>query len=210
MATTFDTCPVDILHLILDDACTDAGDTAQTLSLTSRHLSAVSSSYRHRNIVLRGLAQVQRVVRYFSVLPQECRRVQHLFIADDPEEYLSMDKPTCLNPGAPRRDEGRGGDGVFHGELFQAATDELLDLLAPTLRTLACHTVNPWQKFILSNVQEIHFPRLTSLILHQTTRVPFPQHDQPIGVNMPNLRRLHLSYSGHFIALGRGLPRFGL
>jgi len=213
------TCPNEILYLIFEEACIDSGATARTLSLVSRRISAVASYFLYRNISLCGIAQVKRARKHLANVPFGCRPVCNLFIADLPSEYMCpVDVPEFWTEKS-RPYQLRGSYGAERAQLFHVEVDLLLGLLAPSLQTLACLTRNPWQRFILENMGHLSFPRLTNLLLCQHTRMPF-QSDAfapPLPLVMPELRRLHLAYSGagyadfkvrHVVQLfGQGCPR---
>ncbi|KZV73666.1 hypothetical protein PENSPDRAFT_268807 [Peniophora sp. CONT] len=188
---TLETCPHDILYLIFDDACHDTGVTARSLALTSRRMSAFSSPFRYRNLAITSIARLERAYEALRLVPKELRRVHHLYIADTPAEYLHGEP-------VPPHMRLRGYSGTEKAKLFQQAVNKLLTLLAPTLRTLTCVTRNPWQRFVLAHMGSTTFPRLESLVLSQTTRMPFHSDAflPPGPLQMPELRRLHLAYTG--------------
>lgn len=188
---TLETCPHDILYLIFKDACHDTGFTARSLALTSRRMSAISSTFLYRNLAITSIARLKRAYEALRLVPEELRRVHHLYIADSPTEYMHVEP-------VPPQMRLRGSVGTEKAKLFQEAVDNLLSLLAPTLRTLTCVTRNPWQRFVLAHTGATVFPRLESLIVSQTTRMPFYSDTflPPSPLHMPELRRLHLAYTG--------------
>ncbi|VDB95746.1 unnamed protein product [Peniophora sp. CBMAI 1063] len=188
---TLETCPHDLLYLIFQDACHDTGVTARSLALTSRRMSAISSTFRYRNLAIIGITRIKRAYESLLSVPEDLRRVHHLYLADIPSEYLHVE------PVSPNM-RLRGCTGTEKAKRFQLAVDKLLALVAPTLRTLTCVTRNPWQRFILAHMGTTTFPCLESLSLSQTTRMPFHSDAflPPSPLRMPKLRRLHLAYTG--------------
>jgi hypothetical protein len=135
-----DRCPDEILINIFALACTDDGTTGRMLSIVNRRARSVSHTVRHRSLALFGAAQLRAIVALLEA-EHSARGVQHLLVSPRPRAQRTLGAGSSA--GASQRttcDADRGKDNVSREREDEstslAALGMLLQLVAPTLRTL--------------------------------------------------------------------------
>lgn len=76
-----DNCPNEILFHIFKFACDDDGSTGRTLSLVSRRVHNLSKEYKYQSIAIVGLPRLASFAAMIQRLPEESRRIRHLFLS---------------------------------------------------------------------------------------------------------------------------------
>lgn len=198
-------CPPEILHIIFTQACAGPSSlTSQSLCLTSKYISAVSTPLLYCRLSISGLSSIQRTLEHLVKVPAHANAVRHLFISDKGSSSTSASSITSekgigLNDVHSIAAVGRSytsacsdrRDAAFLSPIFAS----LLHLLSPTLQTLTCLITIIPQHTLLQILNGVAFPQLTNLTLRlsesRLSRTPNP--DQLSDISMPYIRSLHIS-----------------
>ena len=89
------TCPFEICESIFAFACTDDGSTGRSLSLVSRGIRNASRGMKYQCLAVTG-RQVEPLCMVLKNLPENDRRIHHLFFSDASWEDMYIDESMLI------------------------------------------------------------------------------------------------------------------
>ena len=189
-------CSVEIVALIFDFACDDAGgDTARRLGLVCKYFREIAKPLEFRFLSISGFLQLENVsTRLAKAMGQSRKlRIEHLLICDYNEKYaLWSDSQVKLDFGFPPLPVSRAQ--TFEGRLFASRyrdqnhkfwslAHRLLFLASSTVKTLylisfnvdSYKKCNPaefvYEDGVLTALRGQDFPSLTSLTIKHAPEI---------------------------------------
>jgi hypothetical protein len=178
MLDDFDRCPVEVWHQIFNVACRDGGQTAHSLSLTSRRAYQLSRHHRFFSIALNGVEQLRLCLQALKDSHISLRTTRYL--------YVSTPKPKI---------------GLESGEDLYT----LLSLVSGTLEVLTLCYAAPFTRTLEDQFPSL--PTLSYLSLYHRNLsfigAAYKQRAQSAKVStwpkFPSLRDLRLHGELHFV-----------
>lgn len=157
--------PVELISYVFQLACTDAGHTVRSLSLTSKKFREIARPFLYHSLVISSLGQFVTLVEKLKATPLHLRHIRHLFLA--------------LNHDPHSQDTCTADASLIIGALQNVADDlQTLTLVAP------CPFAGT---LILSYLFRLPFPRLEELTIAGLYAFSFQ------AGNFPRLQRLHFA-----------------
>ncbi|KAF8721822.1 hypothetical protein AX14_010156 [Amanita brunnescens Koide BX004] len=157
--------PVELISYVFELACTDAGRTVHSLSLTSKKLREIARPFLYQSLLISSLGQLTTLLKKWEKTPAHLRRIRHLFLSIDHD---------------PHSHDTRSADASVVIGALQNVADGLrtLTLVAPCQFTGTS---------ILSYLFRLSFPLLEELTIAGLYAYSFQTG------NFPRLQRLHFA-----------------
>jgi hypothetical protein len=184
-----DVLPSEIISRIISFACTDpSGKTTRALSLVSKYISTLTESHKYDFVSISGKTQLKAFLKVLQQKPARTRGlVRSLFITDIAQNPKSKHFRFTVDFFRTRSTK-KSRD----GKSFLRHLQTLLSLIAPSLTTLTCITI---QQPVTQDIFEFSYPALKRLSL-RVSRIPDPP---PLNkIHMPSLKYLHFSSAFYF------------
>ncbi|KAI0322371.1 hypothetical protein OF83DRAFT_1225017 [Amylostereum chailletii] len=188
-------CPPEILHIIFSYACSDSGATARALSLASRYISSSASLFLYQSLSLTGVQNICKLLSSLRNLPDPQRLVYHLFLADNLNDQATTALYHAKSDIPVLGIQNQALQATEESPSVIVCIEELLSLIAPTLRTFTWVISGFVEQQLFNKVFQIPFPILTTLTIHLAS--PRQAYGILLPPRMPRLHRFHISSQGY-------------